>query len=98
GHEHRPDASHLTLREDLDRLNFQELESGECLGWTDTRSGTPLVVTDQSGRNVTDEYLVTRNGRIELRRPAVPAMLTCDQNVIRQDCLGYFMERYNPPT
>ena len=29
------------------------------------------------------------------RVPVMPSMLTCDPEVIRQDCLCYLMERYN---
>jgi hypothetical protein len=84
----------LVLRGDLERLNFQELTVGIHIGWSKSRSAWPLCVTDQSGRNVTSNFLELHKGSIRLRRSVIPAMLTCDQEAIRQDCLGYLMERY----
>jgi len=55
-------------------------------------------VTDQSGRNVTDEFLTINEGRLELLKSVIPSMLTHNQSVMRQDCLGYFMERYPLPS
>ena len=84
----------LTLRGDLDRLNFQELSAGAFLGWSRSGATVPLVVTDESGRIVTDEFLAVQRGQVQLCRSVIPAMFTCEQSVIRQDCLGYLMERY----
>lgn len=33
-------------------------------------------------------------GELRTRRPVMPSMFTLDERVIRQDCLGYLMERY----
>lgn len=83
----------LILRSDLETLNFQELAPGTPLGRSPSGTAAPLAVYDQFGCNVTDEFLTFDDGHIELRRGAVPAMLTCDQTVIQQDCLGYLMDR-----
>ncbi len=85
-------AVDLALRGDLDLLNFQELKPGTCLGWLKSSQSAPLYVVDQSGRNVTDEFLTFDGGCIRLRRSATPSMLTRSEAVIRQDCLGYFMD------
>jgi hypothetical protein len=42
---------------------------------------------------VSREYFALDEGRLVLRRPAMPSMLTLDERIIRQDCLGYLMER-----
>ncbi len=94
----RNDALDMTFRGDLDRLNFQELDSNSWLGWADEASMFPLEVLDQSGNNVTHEFLRPEEGRVQLVKQVVPAMLTRDETVIRQDCVGYFMERYPLPT
>ncbi len=86
--------SHLTLRGDLEQLNFQELAVGTCLGWTNNQTSTPIHVTDEVGRLVTDEYLQVDNGEVRLRQGVIPAMLTQNCEVIRQDCLGYLMNRW----
>ncbi|MCA8986896.1 MAG: succinylglutamate desuccinylase/aspartoacylase family protein [Planctomycetaceae bacterium] len=87
----------LALRSDLDRLNFQELKPGQIIGSSRSRSQLPLTVTDQLGQEMTASFLELENGNIILRQPAIPAMLTCNEAVIRQDCLGYLMERYPLP-
>jgi hypothetical protein len=92
------DASHdVTLRGDLEDLNFQELRVGTLVGTLvgDSRSSdaSPLEIFDQEGRDVTDDFLEIRGRRIVLRKEVMPSMLTQHPTVIRQDCLGYFMER-----
>lgn len=52
---------------------------------------------DDDGRIVTDDYLALREGAIVTCRSIMPAMLTLDERVIRQDCLCYFMERLRYP-
>lgn len=87
----------LCFPADLDRRNFQELEPGAILAWQ--RAGGPLRfdVRDQAGNDVTGCFLENFNGTVRLRRPVMPAMLTHDARVIRQDCLGYLMERLALP-
>jgi hypothetical protein len=38
-----------------------------------------------------------QRGEIALRQRLMPAMLTRDERVIRQDCLCYLMERLKTP-
>ena len=61
------------------------------------RNTQPLIVRDDDGRIVTDDYLALREGAIVTCRSIMPAMLTLDERVIRQDCLCYFMERLRYP-
>ena len=84
----------LTLSPELESLNFCELTPGTRIGHRQMESLRNLMVRDEQGRDVTDEFLVVDpENVIRLRCPAVPAMLTLNERVIRQDCLGYFMER-----
>jgi hypothetical protein len=53
----------------------------------------PLLVLDEDGREVTERYFEIRRGELRTRRPVMPSMLTLDEQVIRQDCLCYLMER-----
>jgi len=75
----------------LDKMNFRELEPGTILGAT--AHPMPLRMVDESGRDVAEDYLATSEGKLQLRKRAVPAMFTSDPRIIRQDCLGYLMER-----
>ncbi len=83
----------LLLRGDIEELNFQELPVGCVVGQARSSQELPLQVWDQEGRDATHEYLEFLNGSIVLRRQVMPSMLTRLSSVIRQDCLGYFMER-----
>jgi succinylglutamate desuccinylase len=79
---------------DLDRFNFREVPPGTSLG----RIRTPdarLQVQDEQGRDLAARYLAVEDGDLRLRLPVMPSMLTCNALVIRQDCLGYLMERYD---
>ena len=84
----------LCLNPDIERLNFSELAPGQIFGYTNQAIEHALVVTDEQGRRVTSEYFINQNGNIVLQKPVMPSMLTIDSNVVRQDCLGYLMERY----
>jgi hypothetical protein len=84
----------VRLRPDLDLLNFVELRAGEVLA----ELGRPLPecveVRDESGRVVTTEFLEYDHGRLRLTRSILPSMFTVSIEAIRQDCVGYFTERY----
>ncbi len=85
-------ARELTLAEDLDTLNFRLLPPGTPLA----RIHAPharIEVIDERGNDVSAHWIQAVDGHLALRRPATPAMLTCDAEHIRQDCLGYLMER-----
>lgn len=75
----------------LDHLNFVELKAGAVFGRTTLPM--PLDVRDEAGQDVSRAFFDTPDGLLRLARPAMPAMLTLDARVIRQDCLCYLMER-----
>jgi hypothetical protein len=84
----------LALRSDIDHLNFQLVPSGSCFAKVDPAASFPVQVTNEGGKEVTDRHFHLRDGELCLREPMMPAMLTCDLRVIRQDCLCYLMESY----
>ncbi len=88
-----PEARVL-LPADLDRWNFQELLPGTPL--VQVRKGGRLEVVDETGRDATRRYLQREGEHLVLRRAVMPAMLTLERRIIRQDCLCYFMERLDP--
>ena len=53
-------------------------------------------MTDEDGREVFERYFEVRDGELRTRRAVMPAMLTLNERVIRQDCLCYLMERFAP--
>jgi hypothetical protein len=89
-----PAAGAIQFSPDLDRLNFRELPAGTALGRL-RGHGARLEVRDGDGRDQAARYLEVQDGELRLRVPVMPSMLTRDALVIRQDCLGYLMERYH---
>jgi succinylglutamate desuccinylase len=83
----------IVFDNDLDRLNFTELQAGTRFGQAGSDGRTPLQVCDDEGRDVFADYFEWRGGSLLTRRAFMPAMLTRDVRVIRQDCLCYLMER-----
>ena len=79
---------------DLDHFNFRELPEGSQLGWVDHAQALPLEAWDETGKDIGARFFKVDDGQLRLRRAVMPSMLTLDERVIRQDCLGYLMERY----
>lgn len=78
----------------LDHLNFTELTTGTTLGYLNNdKTEIPLCVTDEHGKDATTHYLTLEAGELRSAREFMPSMFTLDKEVIRQDCLGYLMER-----
>jgi hypothetical protein len=86
-------AADILFDDDLDQLNFRELPTGTALGTIATDASVGLGATSEQGDDVTDEYFENVGGRLTLKKAAMASMLTLDENIIRQDCLCYLMER-----
>jgi len=87
----------ISLVSDLDRLNFRELPAGTTLARLDGVDGVPFEAWDECGQEVGGRFFDTEDGILRTTRPLMPSMFTLDERVIRQDCLGYLMERYPLP-
>jgi succinylglutamate desuccinylase len=83
----------LSFIDDIDHLNFRELPSGTLLAHSGLGAQMPLTAVNNDHQNVAHSYFEMRDGQLIIRRPVMPAMLTRDERVIRQDCLCYLMER-----
>jgi hypothetical protein len=98
GFEFAPEEAELTLYPEIEHYNFRELPPGTAFGRVDKtvqETGLALQVKDEEGRDVSERYFQLHQGELQLRQSVMPSMLTLNQTVIRQDCLGYLMERYN---
>lgn len=87
----------LCLTKDLDRLNFHQIPEGTPIGTVAPGSNGRLEAWDESGAEVADLYFERRDEQIVTAVPIMPALLTMDERVIRQDCLGYVMEPWRSP-
>jgi len=86
----------LLLRAELDQLNFTELPPGTVFGQVAVHhpgAPLPLVARTDDGVDVAADFFSIVDGRLVLKRSAMPCMLSLDERIIRQDCLGYLMER-----
>lgn len=82
---------------ELDHFNFRELERGIQLGRVRQDSSARLWVVNEDGDDIGDRMFDYHQGGIALKQRLMPAMLTRDERVIRQDCLCYLMERIKAP-
>jgi Succinylglutamate desuccinylase / Aspartoacylase family len=84
----------LNLHPEIDRLNFRELPVGTSFGVVGNGLGMPLDMRNEAGEEISKRFFVIEDRELRVRRPVIPAMLTLDREIIRQDCLCYLMERY----
>ena len=90
-------AADINFLLELDHFNFRELTHGDLWGRVQAGSAARLQVLDEHGADIGDRLFDYQQNEIKLRRPLMPAMLTRDERVIRQDCLCYLMERIKQP-
>jgi hypothetical protein len=91
-----PDAD-IDFVPELDHYNFRELARGDLLGRVRPGSPARLQALDERGEDIGDRLFEYRQDGITLSNSLMPAMLTRDTRVIRQDCLCYLMERIPYP-
>ncbi|MFT7879096.1 MAG: M14 family metallopeptidase [Sulfurimonas sp.] len=82
----------LTLMDNFDRHNFTRLEAGEIFAHTTITK--PIIATLEDGTDITDDIISNENGALSLKRPLMPAMITLDKKIIKQDCLCYLLQEY----
>lgn len=87
-------ACDLRFEADLDRLNFAEVAAGTPIATLGREFDEPLVVTNEAGEVVSGDYFDVTDSVVRFRRTIIPAMITLDEEVIRQDCVCYLMEPY----
>lgn len=91
-----PDAD-IDFVPELDHFNFRELGHGDRWGRVRQGSSAKLQALAENGEDIGSRLFDYHQDRIALRQPLMPAMLTRDERVIRQDCLCYLMERIKTP-
>lgn len=85
-------AADLLFSKDIEKFNFCELPPLTPLAQLQSSSGR-LEAWNEEGDEVADRFFETIDNRLYTRLPVMPSMLTLDEEVIRQDCLCYLMER-----
>lgn len=92
------ESADLRMIAELDRLNFTELTPHTLLGWTRHDRSARLQVVDEEGREVGERFFQYGEDEIRTRVSFMPSMFTLNKQIIRQDCLGYLMERVRLPS
>ena len=93
----RPDpAADLTIFRDLDRHNFEVVESGTSIGFV-RGPEWPLVLIDEAGRDRAAEHFAIEDGLLRTRRDLIPIMITTDPVAATNDCLFYVVREVPHP-
>ena len=83
----------ILLKEGLDKMNFSETPADTCFGVVQSGSKAKFMAFNENDIEVTENYFYMNEKKIRTSKPVMPAMLTMDETIIRQDCLCYLMER-----
>lgn len=82
----------LNLIPNLDRWNFTPIPAGFALGSVRS-SCLPVQVIDDWGSDTAAQLFAIRQENLVTLRELTPAMLTTNAQIVRQDCLGYLLQR-----
>ena len=82
----------LRFEPDFEDRNFTLFDPHQVFGYT--RVERPLSITDTDGHDVTDDIMRVEQGKIYLNNTMMPAMITRDKLVVRQDCLCHLLQDY----
>ena len=82
----------LSFPTDVDKYNFKVLEPGQKLAYAKATHG--LSVIDNDDQEVFDQFFSIEDGVLTVKESFIPAMITKNEVIIKDDCFGYIMERY----
>lgn len=91
------DDATINLLPEIENYNFRELQKGTAIARVEPDSSAFLQAFDDDEREVGRDFFEYENDKILIKKPIMPAMLTMNTQVIRQDCLCYLMERIAVP-
>lgn len=82
----------VSIVKNFEYYNFSSVEPKEVFAYS--KVAKPFVVTSTEGEDITDEIIQNDNGEISLKTSFMPAMISMDKKIVRQDCLCYLLEDY----
>jgi hypothetical protein len=82
----------FTVARDIDRHNFERLESGVPIGWLAAGADWPIAAIGPDGRDVSRELFRLREEILETQRPLTPIMMTTNRRNALDDCLFYVVD------
>jgi hypothetical protein len=87
----------ILFTNELDKMNFTEMPANTSFGKVQNNSAARLLAFNDDEEEIGDQIFHITDQKIQLINSMMPAMLTLDEMVIRQDCLCYLMERMSHP-
>ena len=81
----------VTLRNDIESLNFQNIGTNELIGWIDSTHPTCLRVKSADCICKADEYFSIRQKGLYPKSPMTIFMATERADIASSDCLFYFV-------
>jgi len=76
---------------DLEQFNFREIHEKTTIAKISENGRGRILAINDDGYDVTEEYFYQQDGYIKTRRSIIPAMLTQNVDIIKNDCLCYLM-------
>ncbi len=87
-------AADMQFIQGIETLNFEEIPPGTCIATIRDEVAAPILVLNEDGEDITRQLFEINDHKLVNRKTLMPAMLTLEEHIIRQDCLCYVMERY----
>ena len=87
----------LTIFQDLDRHNFEVVESGTPIGLV-PGNDWPLTLMDEDGQDRVREMFSIDAGVLRTKRSMIPIMITTDPVAATSDCLFYVVQELPGPS
>lgn len=87
-------ASDLSFIQDIDSNNFELLKKNTTLAFCNDPN--MIYVIDNKGNEITGDILDFSGNTAKTGRMIIPSMFTKDIYVMKEDCLGYLMEKMIP--
>ncbi|MBT6043714.1 MAG: peptidase M14 [Gammaproteobacteria bacterium] len=78
----------------IESLNFEEIPPDTSIAKIRTGITAPILVLNEDGEDITGQLFTIKENKLVNLKTLMPAMLTLEEHIIRQDCLCYVMERY----
>ncbi len=89
--------ANILFKRELYKMNFSEIPADTCFGIVHSNNNARLFAFNDNDEELGEKLFYINNQQIKLTKPMMPAMLTLDEAIIRQDCFCYLMERLPHP-
>jgi len=89
--------ANILFKRELYKMNFSEIPADTCFGIVHANNNARLFAFNDNDEELGEKLFYINNQQIKLMKPMMPAMLTLDEAIIRQDCFCYLMERLPHP-